>query len=136
MFKTFTKWIQVNVIDLMVWWKMHYSTIYCTQLLNFILLLIFNWFFSNAQFLFSTSIHCVSCREVKTFLLPPYMPATKTQIYHSMTFLYLTTGVEICLWHLFAHLSYFCWYLHTLFLSTTEKSNKIKGNHQKLVSVK
>jgi hypothetical protein len=33
----------------------------------------------------------------KTFLLPPYMPATNTQIHHSMTFLYLTTGVEICL---------------------------------------
>jgi hypothetical protein len=57
LFKTFTKWIQVtlNVIGLMVWWKMHYSTIYCTQLINFILILIFNWFFSNAQFLFNGS---------------------------------------------------------------------------------
>ena len=59
LFKTFTKLIQVtlNVIGLMVWWKMHYSTIYCTQLINFILILVFNWFFSNAQFLFSTSIY-------------------------------------------------------------------------------
>ena len=59
LFKKFTKWILVtlNVIGLMVWWKMHYSTIYCTQLINFILILIFNWFFSNAQFLFSTSIY-------------------------------------------------------------------------------
>ena len=59
LFKTFTKLIQVtlNVIGLMVWWKMHYSTIYCTQLINFILILVFNWLFSNAQFLFSTSIY-------------------------------------------------------------------------------
>ena len=36
LFKTFTKCIQVtlNVIGLMVWWKMHYSTIYCTQLIE------------------------------------------------------------------------------------------------------
>ena len=45
----------------MVWWKMHYSTIYCTQLINFILILIFNCLFSNAQFLFSTSIYWCCC---------------------------------------------------------------------------
>ena len=62
LFKTFTKWIKktLNVIGLLVWWKMHYSTIYCTQLINFILILIFNWFFSNAQFLFSTSIFSIN----------------------------------------------------------------------------
>ena len=36
LFKSFTKLIQVtlNVIGLMVWWKMHYLTIYCTQLIE------------------------------------------------------------------------------------------------------
>ena len=80
LFKTFTKLIQVtlNVIGLMVWWKMHYSTIYCTQLINFILILIFNWFFSNAQFLFSTSI---LKNSVKVSIMTTYqsvMPTNKS----------------------------------------------------------